>query len=1219
MSRRWARAAGATTDTPATSDSPATSDGAATTGTPATTDIPAPTDSAPGAATTVPPSPADARPDRAARERIARELGQTLFVEAAAGSGKTRELVGRIVNLVTTATAGIDAVAAITFTEKAATELRDRVRRQLEARLDQARRAGDAAVADRCRRALDELDGAAIGTLHSFAQRLLAEHPIEAGLPPRVDVLDEVASAVAFDDRWASFVDDLLSNRAVERPLLLATAAGVRLTALRLVALAFNQNWDLAIDQAPTDAEEPPPWVERLDTLLDQLEGACAERHHSDASDTLHRRLCQLADWARRMRAASDEYTKLSLLSLENRPNGQGRGARDRWPDGYDLDGLRQRIGAILDDAAALRTEVALAAVTRLAVELRRFTLDAASERRDAGRLEFHDLLVLARQMLRGRHGATVRARLHQRYRHLLIDEFQDTDPIQVELASLIAGTDPAAAGQAWHEIETRPGQLFFVGDPKQSIYRFRRADISLFLRAAERFGRGDARLALTTNYRSGRAIVDAVNRVFGRLIQPQSHGGTPSQPAYDALVPVRTDAPTGPAVSIIGRREHSDRPLADEVRRREATEVAATIRRALDERWQVDRSRQAGQPDWQPARAGDVAILVPTRLSLPALEDALTAAGISYRAESASLVYASRLVRDLMLTLRAIDDPSDELSTVAALRSPLFGCGDDDLFRYRHRYGGSFLHSRRPPDGVPDDDIVARGLRYFRAVHAQRPWRTPSELADQVVRDRRLLELGYAEGRPRDLWRRVRFVVDQARAWTDATNGSLRQYLEWVGQQTAEGSRVAEAVLPETDDDAVRIMTVHAAKGLEFPITVVAGLSTRPQRRSAGAEVAWPADGPAIIRVGNKVRSDAFEAWLPMDEQMSHDERIRLLYVATTRARDHLVVSLHRATRATVPDDPGRLTSAELLAEALGDDVDRLPDGAPPATEPAGHPDHPATTASGDMPEGRPTGPARAARAPVAGRPVVHPEGDVAEPLPPFEAWRRARDDALAASARPCTLAATALTDDGRPDALDDPGLHKRPRDLDLPPWRKGRYGSAIGRAVHGVLQTIDLASGAGAAEAVAAQAAAEGVTGHEHHISRLVAAALRSPAVVEAAGVRHWREVYVGVPLDGSRTLEGYVDLLYRRAAGLVVVDYKTGPTGLDVDLDPLVERYRMQGACYALAVAEATGEPVVDMVFVFLTPEGAVERSIPDLAASIDEARRRAAAGDPGMVTT
>ncbi|HZA87474.1 MAG TPA: UvrD-helicase domain-containing protein, partial [Acidimicrobiales bacterium] len=347
----------------------------------------------------------------------------------------------------------------------------------------------------------------------------------------------------------------------------------------------------------------------------------------------------------------------------------------------------------------------------------------------------------------------------------LLIDEFQDTDPIQIELAVLIAapGTDVGEA--PWDEIEPRPGHLFFVGDPKQSIYRFRRADISLFLRAAERFGHDGRRLSLTTNYRSGRSIINAVNAVFGELIQHETRGGAPSQPGYEPFVAVRPDPPSGPPVSVLGRVAHTDQPRADEVRARESAEVAATIRRALDEGWPVDRSADPDRPDWQPARAGEITILVPTRLSLPALEDALTGAGIAYRAESASLVYASRLVRDLLLTLRAIDDPSDELSVVAALRSPLFGCGDDDLFSYRHDHGGRFDHGIAPPATLPPDDMVGGGLAYLREMHGLRRWRSPSELVDQVARDRRLLELGEAEGRPRDAWRRLRFVLDQARA----------------------------------------------------------------------------------------------------------------------------------------------------------------------------------------------------------------------------------------------------------------------------------------------------------------------------------------------------------------------------------------------------------------------------------------------------------------------
>jgi ATP-dependent exoDNAse (exonuclease V) beta subunit len=214
--------------------------------------------------------------------------------------------------------------------------------------------------------------------------------------------------------------------------------------------------------------------------------------------------------------------------------------------------------------------------------------------------------------------------------------------------------------------------------------------------------------------------------------------------------------------------------------------------------------------------------------------------------------------------------------------------------------------------------------------------------------------------------------------------------------------------------------------------------------------------------------------------------------------------------------------------------------------------------------------------------------------------------------------VAATALTEEGAPDPgadLDAPrtdpvddtaaGLRKRPRDLDLPPWMKGRYGTAVGRAVHAVLQSVDLATAAGLADAVAAQCEAEGIVERAREVTSLVQAALGSPLVAEAARHAHWREVYTCAPVAG-RLLEGYIDLLYRGPDGLVVVDYKTAATSDPAQLDRRAEGYRLQGAAYAVAVGETTGEPVHRVAFVFLTPEGAIERDLVDLPAATDEVR-------------
>jgi ATP-dependent helicase/nuclease subunit A len=238
---------------------------------------------------------------------------------------------------------------------------------------------------------------------------------------------------------------------------------------------------------------------------------------------------------------------------------------------------------------------------------------------------------------------------------------------------------------------------------------------------------------------------------------------------------------------------------------------------------------------------------------------------------------------------------------------------------------------------------------------------------------------------------------------------------------------------------------------------------------------------------------------------------------------------------------------------------------------------------------------------------------------LPPFAVWEAELAAALASASVPRAVAATALTDEGTSDveAETDPGLDKRPRDLDLPPWLKGRYGTSVGRAVHGVLQTVDLATGAGLEAAVAAQCEAEAVQERQEIVQQLAVSALGSPSVREAARCPHWREVYVCTPV-GGRLLEGYIDLLYRGNEGLVVVDYKTASTSGAASLDSRVAAYRNQGASYALAVAGATSAPVVRVTFVFLTPVGAFERDMADLDEAVVHVRDLVASGQEVLTT-
>jgi ATP-dependent exoDNAse (exonuclease V) beta subunit len=1089
--------------------------------------------------------------DSAARRLIRDALGETLFVEAGAGSGKTTSLVERVVAIVLTDGVPLRNVAAVTFTEKAAAELRDRLRVAFS---HVVAAAGSEAVLAEA--ALDDLNSAAIGTLHAFAQRLLTEHPIEAGLPPLIEVQDEVASGVNVDARWATLRAELLDDETLTETLLLAMAAGMRLEDLRSMAGTFNHNWDLIADRVLHHRVAAPPPLDVSALVADARRVVALAGHCTDDDDKLLARLADLAGWAQSLADAPDDAGRLTALG-EALGGAWRIGRAPNWT-GYGIDRLRGECRAVAEAATRLRDTVLDVALRRLAHRIGRATLKDAEVRRAEGRLEFHDMLVMARELVRHPvHGAQVRATLQQRYRRLLLDEFQDTDPIQIELAVRIAG-GAAATQRDWENVPVPGGSLFVVGDPKQSIYRFRRADIATYLHAQHRIGR---EVVLDTNFRTGGPILDWINTVFGRLIVAEPD----SQPAYRPLRAHRPAAPKGPPVLALGADEHTDSPDAATLREREAADVVDAVRTAICERWQV----AAADGAWRDIELRDIAVLVPARTSLPQLETALDAAGIGYHPGASSLVYRSREVRDLLVAARAADDPSDELALVTALRSPLFGCGDDDLWTWRQARGRFSLFSTCP---LPDSHPVAQGIAYLRRLHNDRTWLAPSEVLGRLVDDRRMFELAADEPLGRDVWRRLRYVIDQARAWSDVEHGGLRGYLAWAARQGSETASVAEAALPETDAATLKIMTVHSAKGLEFPMVIVSGLGSRLTRNRGGVEVLWPRSGGCELKLGSALRTADFDIAKPVDEQMDYHERLRLLYVACTRARDHLVVSLHRKARAG--SSSGSPTSAELLASATAA--------------------VPSLVVAPDLGSVRPAA------------------AVVAEP-PPFDAWSFAIGTARAAAARApavsasgfegslAGVAAAPLSPLGDPA---DPGLAKNPRDLELPPWHKGRYGTAIGRAVHGVLQTVELATGLGFADAVAAQALVEGVVPAASLVSELASAALSSPLVRRAAARPHWRESYVATVI-GDRVLEGIVDLLYRDDDGLVIVDYKTDAVP-SAALPARVDYYRPQMAAYAAAVEAAVGAPVARCVLLFLSPAGADAIVVPQIPEAVIEIR-------------
>jgi len=1103
--------------------------------------------------------------DQAARDEIREAFDRTLFVEAGAGTGKTTALVSRVIALVAAGTS-LRAVAAITFTEAAASELRDRIRLALElAATGSSDPVLDADERARCAAALHELDDATLSTLHGFAHQLLVEHPLAAGLPPRFDVVDDIEAGIAFEQRWADFVDVLVAEPEMETTLLTAFALGLRLDDLREVARAFHEHHD-RLDGGRVDPV-PVPALD-LDPVLTPLRAALALADHClDESDALAEHLEILGRELEVLESAVDDLDRVDVLA---RPGALGRkignlGKKGNW--GCDIAAVRELLAVAEAAAEEIRTALRRAVVTTLVARVHDFVLAFADERTRDGRLEFHDLLVLARDLLRRR--VDVRDELGRRFAVLLVDEFQDTDPLQIEIAVLVATRDPDAGTKPWYEVAIEPGRLFLVGDPKQSIYRFRRADLGLYQRVEHELHGGLRHLV--QNFRSVPGIVDWVNHVFEGLFGE----APPDRQARHVPLQAHRDAVegSGPVVHLFGEPD-AESKIAP-IREREAADVASLVRRVKGEGWVVfDPVERVVRP----ARYSDIALLLPTRTALPDLEHALEEADVPLRIESQSLVYSTAEVRDLLAILTALDDPTDEIALVTALRTPAFGCSDAELVEYREA-GGRWDYRATAEVDLAASHRVVDGVTVLRALHEARWWQSVSETVEAVVRERRMLELAVAHRRPRDHWRRIRFLLDQARAYDERGGTGLRGFVEWARQQADERARAVEVVVPEPDDDAVRVLTVHGAKGLEFPVVVLAGLNVAPPPRNPA--VLWTAAGGFEVGIGTKsrrtwVETAGYDDQKRLDAALDDDERLRLLYVATTRARDHLLVSLHHK------QSDQRCHAARLWAHLGG-----APSVATVAPPPA------ALASQTHAPRAFPT-------------PDVNPADRTG--------WIAERAAVLEHAARPPTVAATALAATAAGEAEPDVGLRKEAdADDEPPPGRRGRAGTAVGRAVHATLQSIDLATAAGLQPNALAEARAENIPTHAQEVGELVRSVLDAPVVRAAvAGRRFWREVPVAAPVDGV-TVEGFVDLLVDTPAGLVVVDYKTDRAHDDAELDALMVKYRVQGAAYALALGRALGRPVARCVFVF-AGRGAVaaEREITNLPGAVAEVETLVRAG-------
>jgi ATP-dependent helicase/nuclease subunit A len=1076
-------------------------------------------------------------------QQAAIEATGVVFVSAGAGTGKTRVIVERFVRAVCERGLSVDSVLVITYTERAAGELRARIRARLAevGRPDLAR----------------ELDGAWVSTIHGFCHRLLKAHPFAAGVDPSFRVLDESQGRVLRSEAFQRALAEYCREGDPARLHLLATygAAGLR----RMVTDVYE-----TLRAAGRPLELPAGSGAALDTRIAELRRA---------AETI------LTETEGVPEAEPGRAQVAGALELLERPP-----PADVLLDlgGFAPTGRGKRLFADFEEA---RTAVERAALDQLAERdrdllqelLAEFARSYSQAKGRESALDFEDLQLLARDLLQ--HHEEIREQERWRFRSIMVDEFQDTNRLQCELIDLLADEE-----------------LFFVGDEFQSIYSFRHADVEVF---RERRAQARDVLPLTRNYRARPEVLSVINHLFsadfGEEFQPLEAGGRFAEPGF------------GPPVELLVTDKASYTDTGVPWRRAEAQHIARRVRGLVD----------AGE-----ANPGEIVLLFAAGTDAETYEEELRKEGLpTYRATGRGY-FGQQQVLDLLAYLRLLHNRYDDEALVSVLASPLVGVSNDALVLLRRSAGRRPLFcglERGLPEGVAERDqrlFQAFRQRYDRLVGLMTRL-SLERLCEEVVsrHDYDLAVLARWDGRRR--YANLRKLGRLARSYEELRGPDVEGFVRFVREQAALGAPEHDAVAVEEGAGAVRLLTIHAAKGLEFKVVVVADAG-RDRAYPYADEILCLPDGRLGFRVadpatGKRRPALGYEDVREAEREAKEAERRRLYYVAMTRAVDRLIVS-----GAIDPDRSADATTPiGWVLSQLGADVLQRADRGPLEIE---------------------SGNARilvridryAAEAePVA---VVPLEDQLAlfeggqgiafrevprlpelapAPTPPGHRVRRLSYSALALFER-CSY---------RFYAERLAGLKPADVSADVP-GQTGLAATEIGDAVHHLLEDVDLAAPQPPDPTAVAEAVRRrypsAADDEVERILDLAAAFAKSELAARladctgAASERPFAFEHDGVLLHGR------LDVLHRENGRALVVDYKTNRLEGEMPGEIVERDYRLQRLVYALACFRA-GVDEVEVVYQFLEqPDELVSTTfardeLPGLEAELSEAIAQIQAGE------
>jgi ATP-dependent exoDNAse (exonuclease V) beta subunit len=1151
----------------------------------------------------------EARTDDEGRRWIREALDTTLVVEAAAGTGKTTELITRILNVLAEGRADVRAIVAVTFTERAAGELKLRLRQQLEER---RRDISDAAGALRIEDAIQHLEEAHVSTIHGFCADLLRERPVEARVDPLFRVLTEAQAERLFEQAFAGWFHEQLERppEGVRRSLRRASR-GWRpgeidedgpMARLRRAAFDLAQWRDLRAPwrRPPFDRQGDAARVVALVHALAELSD-----RPSYAGDNLYLDTAPVRRLSRALRAA-DVMTDLDGLEsnlvelardrdFARMRKGTGPGYRQGTTRAQVLDARSALVEALSTFQIAADADLAAALQGELLACVDRYE----ALKTDEGALDFFDLLVRARDLVRD--DGEVRRHFQQRFARLFVDECQDTDPLQAELLMLLASDDPEVTD--WRNVRPVPGKLFIVGDPKQSIYRFRRADVAMYRAVCDQLrARGATRVELRRSFRAVPNLQRAVNAAFAPLMDGDPDG---LQAHYMPLEPSRADHPGQPSlVALPVPRPYAQRYVAAKAIEQSLPDAVAAYIEWLTRAsgWTVtERRNPAARVPIEPRH---ICVLFRRFVSWgedvtrPYVE-ALEARSIRHLLVGGKAFHDREEVEVLRAALMAIEWPEDELSVFATLHGALFAITDDDLLEFQHLAGR--FHPFAVPADLPEGLAHVRdALTFLGDLHRERN-RVPVAQTVATLLSRTRAHVGFVL-RPagEQALANVLHVAELARQYERDGGRSFRGFVERL-QEEASSGQAAEAPILEEGSDGVRLMTVHRAKGLEFPVVILADITCALAPKDAGRHVD-AGRGLCALRIGGWTPGDLHDH-RAVELQRERREGERLAYVAATRARDLLVVPAvgdgpydggwtSPLVEAIYPADGARRERAR--AEGCPsfesrDSVLERPNGDPATSRtvcPGAHVIGDAETAHTVVwwsPE--PAALALGAQAPLGLRRddlIVKdvPVHVLKAQLDAEAAWEQALRGAVARSARPSIRVVTA-TEWAEQTSGDDAARWLEGIDVVVETAAGGAprpAGIRFGSLVHAMLARMPLTDDGDRELPLLAdvQARLLGADAAERGSALDVVRRARAHPVVQGAAAamragRCYRETPVTMTLDAGTMVEGVVDLAYDDGAGFVVVDFKT-----DVEIGSGLERYRRQVQMYAAAIHNATGRP-------------------------------------------